>query len=196
MAVTTVMVVPRAQAVSLSVGVPVQVADGWMQAAGHFDSGAAQPTFQVVARCGPSDVHVVDSIHVTPVEGTLWLDMPGTLERPGPPDVACETPELWLEMIVDTKVVASAAIPRREGGSTSMPGAAHTPALPVPEPKRQFHLNGQKYASPVGARTEAGVALSLGSHVSIQLNYARTAQVPMMGYANDNGLLARVRFGF
>jgi hypothetical protein len=38
--------------------------------------------------------------------------------------------------------------------------------------------------------------MSLGSHMSVQLNYARTAQVPMMGYANDNGILGRLRFGF
>jgi hypothetical protein len=198
MAGATVMVVPRVEAVSLSVGAPVQVAVGWMRAAGHYDSGAAEPTFQVVARCGPgsSDVHVLYSIHVTPAEGAVWLDLPGTPDRLGPADTACETPELSLEMIVDAKVVASAALPRREGGSTSLPTSALAPALPLPEPTRRFRLNGQKYASPVGARTEAGVALSLGSHVSIQLNYARTAQVPMMGYANDNGMLARLRFGF
>jgi hypothetical protein len=199
MAGAAVVVVPRAQAVSLSMGAPVPVAGGWMRAAGHYDSGASQPTFQVVARCGPgsSDVHVLYSIHVTPAEGTLWLDVPGTPDRLGPSDVACETPELSLEMIVDATVVASAALPRREGGSTRLPAAVLDPAaLPLPAPQRRVRLNGQKYASPVGARSEAGVALSLGSHVSIQLNYARTAQVPMMGYANDNGVLARLRFGF
>jgi hypothetical protein len=198
MAGATVMVVPGAQAVSLSMGAPVQVAAGWMRTAGYYDSGAAEPTFQVVARCGPgsSDVHVLYSISVAPEEGTLWLDLPGTPNRLGPADVACEAPELSLEMIVDTKVVASTALPRREGGATSLPAATLEPALPLPASKRRLRLNGEKYASPVGARTEAGVALSLGSHMSIQLNYARTAQVPMMGYANDNGILARLRFGF
>lgn len=198
MAGATVMLVPGAQAVSLSVGAPVQVAVGWMRAAGHYDSGAAEPTFQVVARCGPgsSDVQVLYSLHVSPAESALWFDLAGTPDRLGPADVACATPELSLEMIVDTKVVARAALPRREGGSTSLPAAALEPAVPLPEPERRFRLNGQKYASPIGGRTEAGVALSLNSHASIQLNYARTAQVPMMGFANDNGVLARLRFGF
>ena len=198
MAGATVMVVAGAQAVSLSVGAPVVVAAGWMRAAAHYDSGAAEPTFQVVARCGPgsSDVHVHYSICVAPTEGVLWFDLPGTPERLGPADLACETPELSLEMSVDTKVVASAALPRREGGSTSPAAAASEPALPASKTTRRFRLNGQKYASPVGGRTEAGVALSLGSHMSIQLNYARTAQMPMMGYANDNGILARLRVGF
>src|SRR5262249_42086636 len=37
--------VPGAQAVSLSVNAPVQVIAGWMRAAGHYDSGTAEPTF-------------------------------------------------------------------------------------------------------------------------------------------------------
>jgi hypothetical protein len=77
-------------------------------------------------------VHVLYSIQVTPAEGTLWLDLPGTPNRLGPADVACEAPELSLEMIVDTKVVASAAVPGREGGSTSVPASALAPALPLP----------------------------------------------------------------
>ena len=59
-----------------------------------------------------------------------------------------------------------------------------------------WHLGKEKFTSPIGARSEAGLGLSLGSHVMIQLNYARTASVPMMGYANDNGVLARFRIGF
>jgi hypothetical protein len=38
--------------------------------------------------------------------------------------------------------------------------------------------------------------MSLGSHMSVQLNYARTAQAPMMGDANDNGVFGRLHFGF
>ena len=40
------------------------------------------------------------------------------------------------------------------------------------------------------------MALSLGTHASIQLNLTRTAQPPMMGHANDNGVLARLGVGF
>jgi hypothetical protein len=122
---------------------------------------------------------------------TGWMrDLAGTPQCLGP------TPALSFEMAVDTQVVASAELPRREDDSAGLAAAAREPALPLPEPERRFRLNGQKYASPVGGRTEAGVAMSLGSHLSLQLNYARTAQVPMMGYANDNGILARLRFGF
>ncbi len=120
-----------------------------------------------------------------------WMrDLAGTPQCLGP------TPALSFEMAVDTQVVARAEPPQPENGSASLSAAARAPALPLPEPQRRFRLNGQKYASPVGGRSEAGVAMSLGSHLSLQLNYARTAQVPMMGYADDNGILARLRFGF
>ncbi len=194
------LAVPRAEAVSLSVSAPVQGTAGWMRAAGRYDSGEAEPTFQVVERCGPgsSDVHVLHSIHVAAGGGALWFDMPDPPDRAGSADVACEALQLSLDMIVDTKVVATSAIPRRQDGATGTPTAGPAPsAVPLPEPKSRFHLNGQKYASPIGGgRTEAGVGMSLGSHMSVQLNYARTAQAPMMGYANDNGVLARLRFGF
>jgi hypothetical protein len=193
------LVVPCAEAVSLSVSAPVQDAAGWMRTAGRYDSGEAEPTFQVVERCGPgsSDVRVLSSIHVAASGGALWFDLPSPPDRPGSADVACEAPQLSLEMIVDTKVVATAALPRGEVGSTSVPTAALAPAAPLPEPESRFHLNGQKYASPIGGgRTETGVGMSLGSHMSVQLNYARTAQAPMMGSANDNGVFGRLQFGF
>ena len=63
-------------------------------------------------------------------------------------------------------------------------------------PKTGLHLDKERFLSPTGARSEAGVGLSLGSHVMLQLNYARTTSVPMMGYASDNGVLARLRVGF
>ena len=78
-----------------------------------------------------------------------------------------------------------------------MPHAALEPPAPtVPAAPRRVRLIGQKYASHVGPRTEAGVAVALDSHVSLLLNYARTAQVPLMPYSSDNGILARLRFGF
>jgi len=180
-------------------GAPVPVAEGWTRAVGHYESDGAAPMFQVVARCGsnPRDAHVLYSIvHLAPAAGVLWLDLPGTPQRLVPADVPCETAELSLEMVVDTNVVASAVLPQHEAIVTLPPGALEPPAPDAPSQPHRLRLNGQKYASPVGRRTEAGVALSLDSHVSIQLNYARTAQVPMMPYANDNGILARLRFGF
>lgn len=90
----------------------------------------------------------------------------------------------------------SATRPRRDAGTTTVHGPEAGRGSLAPGTQGRLRLNGQKYASPVGARTEAGLGLSFGSHVSIQLNYARTASVPMMGYANDNGILARVRIGF
>jgi hypothetical protein len=67
---------------------------------------------------------------------------------------------------------------------------------PSSEAKSGWRVGGEKYASPTGARSEAGVGLSLGSHLTFQLNYARTASVPMMRYPSDNGILARLRVGF
>jgi hypothetical protein len=87
-------------------------------------------------------------------------------------------------------------LPQQEAMVRLPPAALEPPAPDASAAPSRLRLNGQKYASPVGRRTEAGLALSLDSHVSVQLNYARTAQVPMMPYANDNGILARLRFGF
>jgi len=190
------LLAPRVEAASVSMGAPVWVAEGWTRAAGHYESEVATPTFQAVARCG-SDAHVLYSIvHLAPVEGVVWLDLPGTPDQLVPADVPCAMPELWLEMIVDAKVVASAALPHHDAVS-SVPRAALEPVVPQPpSPPKRVRLNGQKYLSAVGRRTEAGVALAVDSHLSIQLNYARTAQVPLMPYANDNGILARLRFGF
>lgn len=196
MAGAVVLVAPRVEAASVSVEAPVRVAEGWTRAAGHYASEAADPTFRTVARCG-SDTHVLYSIvHLAPAEGVLWLDLPGTPERLVPDEVPCETPALWLEMVVDAKVVASAPLPRQDRRAGVPHAALGSVVTPPPAPPGRLRLDGQKYASAVGRRTEAGVVLSLDSHLSVQLNYARTAQVPMMSYANDNGILARLRFGF
>jgi hypothetical protein len=78
------------------------------------------------------------------------------------------------------------------------PNPDGTGDAPQPSPARtgDWRVEGEKYPSPTGVRSEAGVGLSLGSHLTIQLNYARTASVPMMGYDSDNGLLARLRLAF
>lgn len=194
-----VLVISRADAATLSVEAPLPVAEGWTRAVGHYDSGGDEATFQAVARCpaNPGEAHVLYSIvHLAPAAGVLWLDLPGSPQRLVPDDVPCETAELSLEMLVATRVVASAVLPQHEAMAHVPPGALEPPAPQAPTSPSRLRLNGQKYASPVGRRTEAGVALALDSHVSIQLNYARTAQVPMMPYANDNGILARLRFGF
>ena len=182
----TVMVVPGAQAASLGMGAPVPATGPWRRSAGHYDGGASEPRFQRVARSGDLESD----------GGTRWLDLPGTAERRDPVDATCKTPEPSPEMLMDRKAVASEP-PERRGREVAN-GTRATPDAPVagPEPEGRFRVNGQKYTSPVGSRSEAGVAMSLGAHFSVQLNYARTAQVPMMGYSSDNGILARLRFGF
>jgi hypothetical protein len=188
-----VVLATRAQAASVSVEAPVRVADGWTRAAGHYESEGASPSFRAVARCG-ADTHVLYSIvHLSPAERVLWLDLPGTPERIVPAGVPCASPEVWLEMVVDAKVVASAALPDADAVAAGPRAPAVSGAAP---PAGRVRLNGQKYGSKVGGRTEAGLAVALDSHLSLQLNYARTAQVPLMPYATDNGILARLRFGF
>ena len=41
-----------------------------------------------------------------------------------------------------------------------------------------------------------GRVISSDSHVSVQLNYERTAEPPMMSYDHDDGFLTRLRVGF
>ena len=193
-ALAVALIAPRVQAASVSVEAPVRVGEGWTRAAGHYESEGAEPSFRAVARCG-AETHVLYSIvHLSPEERVLWLDLPGTPERLVPADLPCASPEVWLEMVIDAKVVASAALPDPDAVGTG-PRAAAAPGGAPAAPSR-VRLNGQKYGSKVGGRTEAGLAVALDSHLSLQLNYARTAQVPLMPYATDNGILARLRFGF
>jgi len=65
-------------------------------------------------------------------------------------------------------------------------------------PTRRLSLSGQKYGTPFAfsKRTEAGVTWVLDSRVSIQLNYERTSQVPMMPFDHDDGIMTRLRVGF
>jgi hypothetical protein len=126
----------------------------------------------------------------------LGAPVRATLRHPAPADVARKEDEPSFTIPVDTEVVGSTSLPRPAGDATSRTEPPDPADSLAPESQGRLRLNGQKYASPAGARTEAGVGLSLGSHVSIQVNYARTASVPMMAYANDNGVLARLRIGF
>jgi hypothetical protein len=119
-----------------------------------------------------------------------------TLLRHAPAEVACKQREPAFDMSVDTELVGGTSHAGPNGEATGLAGGSAQAAPVAAESQGRFRLNGQKYASPAGARTEAGVGLSLGSHVSLQLNYARTASAPMMAYPNDNGILARLRIGF
>lgn len=192
--------VPRADAAWLSVGAPVPVATGWTRIAGRYGSVAEHPALRVIARCGAgkADVHVLDPlVHLAPATGALWLDLPGSPDRLVAARARCKTPELSIEMLVDATVVASAAVPRRESAVSSLPAAAVRAPAPAPAPApRRFSLKGQKYAAPFSKRTEAGVSWALDSRVSIQLNYERTSQAPMMPFDHDDGILTRLRVEF
>jgi hypothetical protein len=193
------LVVPRAEAARLSLDRPQHVAPGWTRIAGHYDgAGGGEPVFRTVVRCAANDVegHVLEGVvHVAPEEGSVWVDLPGAPEELLATNASCATPELSIEMRVGTQLVASASVSERE---LSTPGRADllaAPTAPVGAPRR-FHLQGQKYAAPLSRRTEAGVEWALDSHVSIQLNYERTAQAPMMPVDHDDGFLTRLRVSF
>lgn len=119
-----------------------------------------------------------------------------TLLRHAPAEVTCKKREPAFDVPVDVELVGDTSHAGRNGETTGLTGRSPGAAPVAAKSQGRFRLDGQKYASPAGARTEAGVGLSLGSHVSLQLNYARTASVPMMAYPNDNGVLARLRIGF
>jgi len=89
-------------------------------------------------------------------------------------------------------LVGIATLPRPAVGGSLL---LAPPPLPA-QPARSVSVAGQKYGAPLGARTEAGVEWKLDSHVSIQLNYERTAQAPMMPSDHDDGLLTRLRVKF
>jgi hypothetical protein len=95
-------------------------------------------------------------------------------------------------MLDDAVLVATAPVPRRAGLSATV----LAPPPPPAQPARSVSLTGQKYGPSFSKRTEAGVSWALDSRVSIQLNYQRTTQPPMMPFDHDDGILTRLRVGF
>jgi hypothetical protein len=98
-------------------------------------------------------------------------------------------------MCVDPSTVAHAAVSSQDPSSDMTAALLASPPVP-PRPARKLSLNGQKFGAPYTRRTEAGLTWSLDPHVSIQLNYARTAQAPMMPFDHDDGIMTRLRVGF
>jgi hypothetical protein len=192
-------VVPPVEAAWLTAGEPVQVTAGWTRIAGRYGSEGAEPAFRAIARCGGGEagVQVLDGrVYLAPAEGALWVDLPGTPDRLVPRGGPCESPVVSIEMLVDATVVTSVPVSRREVTASGLSPVLLAPRPAPPVPARRLSLKGQKYGAPFSKRTEAGVELSLDSHVSIQLNYERTAQAPMMPFDHDDGILTRLRVGF
>src|SRR5262245_13833151 len=189
-----------ARAASLRVGTPALVAPGWTRIAGHYaglDGISVEPVFRAIARCGDraADTRVLDGVvqHVDRADGAVWLDVPGTPDRLAGTTAACTTPELAVEMLVGPDVVASAPVTANETGAPFVP----VEPPPVAPSQRKLVLKGDKYgAGGADKRTEAGLEWALDSRVSLQLNYERTSQSPMMPFDHDNGILTRVRIGF
>lgn len=178
--------VPRIEAASLTIDAPVQVSPGWTRIAGRYESVGRAPVFRAIARCGNGDaeVHVLDGVvYVAPAKGALWVDLPGTPDRLVPATVPCDVATLSIEMLVNATIVART------------PVLIASRAAPV-RSDRMLRFKSHKYGAPLGKRTETGLEWLLGSHVSVQFNFERTAQPVMMLYEHDNGVLARLRVGF
>ena len=101
--------------------------------------------------------------------------------------VAPRADAAWLSIGAPVQVAGG-----RPVAAPSSVGRPRTALLSVP----RFSLKGQKYAARFGHRTEAGISWALDSRLSIQLNYERTAQAPMMRFDHDDGILTRLRVGF
>jgi hypothetical protein len=190
--------VPQVDAATLSLSAPEQVAAGWTRIAGRYDGVEAAPVFQAIALCagGPAGVHILyGRVHLAPAEGAVWIDLPGSPGHLVPAATPCDAPEVSIEMLVGATVVASAPVVRPTVASAGTAAFLASPPAPV-QPARRFSLKGQKYNAPFSKRTEAGVEWAFDSHVSIQLNYERTAQAPTMSFDHDDGILTRLRVGF
>jgi hypothetical protein len=187
----------RGEAAWLTAGVAMPVTEGWTRIAGRYESEAGEPVFRAIGRCGDGEAaaHVLDGrVHLAPAGGHVWLDLP---DRLVPARAPCEAPVLSIEMLVDGTVVASAPVARRERTASGLSAAIRrAPPSPAVRPAGRVSLKAQKYGAPIGKRTEAGVELALDSRVSIQLNYERTTQAPMMPFDHDDGILTRLRVGF
>jgi hypothetical protein len=197
LAVAVVGFVARAEAAWLTIAPPVEVAAGWMRIAGHYADAGTEPQFRATARCGSGDMHVLDCpVYSRREDRAVWLDLRGTPSRLEPPGMPCAAPALSIEMLVDRTVVASAPVARRESEAAALNPAALAPPPPPVKTASRLRIGGQKFAAPSGKRTEAGVSWVLDSHVSVQLNYQRTSEPPMMSFDHDDGILTRLRVGF
>ena len=57
-------------------------------------------------------------------------------------------------------------------------------------------LTGDRSSAPGFQRSEARITWSLGEHLAVQLNYARTVIEPFTRGDHDDGVLTRLRLGF
>ena len=100
-------------------------------------------------------------------------------------------------------IVAStqAATPSARYGQPS-PGRAATidsadsfspPATPS---SSRVQLRGQKWSAPQLQRSEAGIAWSPRTRVTLELNYERSALGPTMRHDHDDGIFTRLKLGF
>ena len=100
-----------------------------------------------------------------------------------------------MEMLVGATVVARVPVAKPDTVARVQPAYLGPPPPPATSTRR-LSVKGQKYGLPGSKRTEAGVEWALDSRVSVQLNYERTSQPPMMAFDHDDGILTRLRIGF
>jgi hypothetical protein len=92
------------------------------------------------------------------------------------------------------------------GACTSTAWAAEAVALPAltaatapaseSRPPSRFRIDGQKFAGPQFARSEAGVGWSVDDRLSLELHYERGAYAPMMHQDHDDGIMTRLKIRF
>lgn len=103
--------------------------------------------------------------------------------------------------VVGVVVGAATPVSRALGEVRPVPArgalvAFERPEPPAPHTASWIRFGSQKSRLPKLQRAEAGITLSLGKRVAVQLQYARTTLAPMMHRDHDDGILTRVRFGF
>ena len=69
------------------------------------------------------------------------------------------------------------------------------PPPPASSPSR-VRLEGRKVVAPQLQRSEAGVVWSLGSKLTLELNYQRTALAPLMPHDHEDGIATQLKLGF
>jgi len=70
------------------------------------------------------------------------------------------------------------------------------PQAPPPQAASRLGLAGARYVDPQTRMSEAGVTWSVGSRLTLQLSYERTAFAPLMSRDHDDGIITRIRLGF
>jgi len=158
--------------------------------------GGPSPSFRLTPTCGttvPGDWVVASTVNVDPVRRRAVLELRDDLGWLGERRLPCQARGLTIEMLEESRVIASAEVPM----DIPAPRALTAPPPPPPGPVMpRLGVVGFKLRAPQTKMSEAGITWSVSNRVTLNLTYERTAYAPLMPQDHDNGVLTGIKVGF